>query len=232
MKEEDNEESKDLIQSGIDIAKDIFQIEPFRKFFQKLAGPAVEELGQFFADHVRSFRIKAQIKIITKAKKLLEEAKIEPSTVSLKTLIPILENGSLEEEESMVDRWAALLASAASPDGNKIVHPSYPEILKQLSPLDAKILDAIYDHVIFTPIPKEEWPSRGASGNTIKEVFTLSDREYELVIDSLYRLRLLAPPSTDLSFVDTPHNFQLNTKFIICITELGFSFVASCQPHH
>ncbi len=60
--------------------------------------------------------------------------------------------------------------------------------------------DLIQSGIDTTPIPKEEWPRRGASGNTIKEVFTLSDREYELVIDKSL------PTSTPCA---TIHGFKL-----------------------
>jgi hypothetical protein len=47
----------------------------------------------------------------------------------------------------MHDRWAALLSNAANPASVIQVFPSFPEILSQLSPKEAILLDAIQSHV-------------------------------------------------------------------------------------
>jgi hypothetical protein len=52
-----------------------------------------------------------------------------------------LEGASIEDEEDLHTRWAALLANAASSDK---VHPSYIEVLKQLTPAEARLLDALH----------------------------------------------------------------------------------------
>ena len=54
-----------------------------------------------------------------------------------------MEGASIQDDEDLHSRWAALLANAAlSPT---LVHPSYIEILKQLTPEDAQLLDRLYD---------------------------------------------------------------------------------------
>jgi hypothetical protein len=54
-----------------------------------------------------------------------------------------LQGAAIEEEEELHTKWSALLANAASSDK---VHPSYIEILKQLTPDDARLLDRLYEH--------------------------------------------------------------------------------------
>ena len=199
-------------------------------FLGKLVNPPMEELGELLADQVRFFRYKNQVRILSKARELLEREKVDPQRVSLKILVPILEAGSIEENEDMINRWAALLATAANPGSSISVKPSFPEILKELSPKDALILDKIYEMVISIPIPREEWSRRGAVGISIKVACGLSDQEFEIAIDNLYRLRLCAPPSTSLEFIDNKqHRFQLQTKDLICLTDFGCVFVAACR---
>ena len=113
-------------------------------FLSKILGPASDELGMLLADRVRLWRFKQSFRIVGKAQALLSQRGIEPAKVSLKTLVPILEFGSLEEDESMQDRWAALLANAADPTPETSVPPAFPDILRQLSPEDAMVLDRIY----------------------------------------------------------------------------------------
>jgi hypothetical protein len=202
-----------------------------KEFLEKIAGPPAEEFGLFLGDQVRLFRFKKQVKLLADAKEILSQAGINPKKVPLKTLCPILEGAALEEDEAMSARWAALLASAANPQSTIVIQPSFPEILKQLSPLEAKILDLIFDMVVKKGITRREWAeSRGAVGKSIRDFLSLNDQNFEVAIDNLYRLRLCCPPSTKLDFIDNKeHRFQLSTKELICITELGYTFVLACK---
>jgi hypothetical protein len=49
------------------------------------------------ADNVKMRRFQNQLKIFTKAQKILEQKNIDPSKVSLKTLAPLIEFSSYEE---------------------------------------------------------------------------------------------------------------------------------------
>lgn len=70
------------IESGFDLVK---------KFLEKIAGPASEEIGLLLQDKVKLYRFKNWYKILGKAKKYLEERKIEPKAIPLRTLLPLLE---------------------------------------------------------------------------------------------------------------------------------------------
>jgi hypothetical protein len=117
-------------------------LKPFADLLDKLAGPAAEEIGLTLQDHVRVFRLKRQLRLLARTKEIFEAAGINPKCVPLKLLAPIMENGSLEEDDPLQDKWAALLANAASRDG---IHPSFVEVLKQISALEAQFLDALFD---------------------------------------------------------------------------------------
>jgi hypothetical protein len=47
-------------------------MRPVNDIIEKIAGPAAEELGQTFRDRVRVFRVKQQVKLFEKVKKILE----------------------------------------------------------------------------------------------------------------------------------------------------------------
>ena len=61
----------------------------------------------------------------------------------LKTLLPTLENGSLEEDTMLQEKWANMLANAVTMRSE--IKPNYAEILKDLSPLEVEILDKLYE---------------------------------------------------------------------------------------
>ena len=70
----------------------------------------------------------------------------EPRRVPDNVLLPLLEAGSLEEDESLAEKWSALLANATDPAA-EAVPPAFPEILRQLSSDDARLLD----HMVHVP---------------------------------------------------------------------------------
>ena len=128
------------LEKGIEAA-----LGPATRLLEKIAGSAFDELDQHFGDRVRQYRFKNQLRVFAKLETFVLEAGFDPRSIPLKTLFPLLDYSSLEDDENMQARWAALLANAANPDSSVEVPPSFPEILKTLSPDEAKLLDGIYD---------------------------------------------------------------------------------------
>jgi hypothetical protein len=58
-------------------------------------------------------------------------------------MLPILENGSLEDDDKLQDLWAQLLANAADATRPE-VNRSFVSIVSEFSTLDALLLDTIY----------------------------------------------------------------------------------------
>ena len=75
-------------------------------------------------------------------------AGFEPRQIPIKALFPLLDGASLEDDDSMQDRWAALIANAANPAASVDVKPAFAGILKSLSPQEAGLLSAIYDTAV------------------------------------------------------------------------------------
>lgn len=113
-----------------------------RHFAEKVSGSPAEQLGELFADKIRFRRWKNQIRLLNKATEYATEAGIDPESVSLTILTPLIEKAANEEDESMADRWAALLANASS-ERTAVVSPSFPDVLSRMSPLDALVFDAV-----------------------------------------------------------------------------------------
>lgn len=118
-------------------------IDAVKGFVEKLAGSAIEEAGLILADKVKLRRLKNQIKILEKAQKIAKDANIDVKQINLKVLVPLLENCSLEEEESLQDMWANLIANYSNPK-NKYQSTIYPFILSQLTSEEAVELKSIY----------------------------------------------------------------------------------------
>lgn len=205
--------------------------KPIQDFLTAVIGEPSKELGGWIADNIRGKRFETQVRIFTKAQRLTQEAGIQPSAVNLKILVPLLENGSLENNETIIDMWAHLLANASV---SNRVRASYIDILKDLEPIEAKIVQYIYEQFKvkygnnFTPSLEY---AGSISGELIKDNFNLDDIEFEQSIDNLYRLRLLAPSASRLEFLDinkeTP--FAHYTKNDLGVTYLGYYFARECN---
>jgi hypothetical protein len=154
-------DESEIVKAGVDAA-----LAPVKDILNRLLGPAVDELGGILAEPIRTFRFKRSVRLLEKVKRICEETGFEPSAVPLKMLLPILKNASLEDDEDLHDRWANLLANAAS--SSSTVRPAFPEVLRQLSPTDARFLDVIFDGVTQVEYPPPaQWITSDGFGTWI-----------------------------------------------------------------
>jgi len=197
--------------------------KPFSDLIAKLFGGPAEELGGILQDSLKVRRFARQLKLYKETQRLIVEAGFEPHRVPDNIAIPLLNAATLEDDDELQRRWAALLANAASPENS--ITPLFCDLLQQLSRDDALALDAIYRELILrmnrvgnrhVNIESEEF-IQIASAACIHQ-------DYERAIDNLVRLRLVRPAT--LSGLDggsqTEDNFNL--------TQLGLEFFLACQP--
>jgi hypothetical protein len=206
-------------------------------------GPAIE-LSELGRDAVRWIRFRGQVKIIEGATAMLERRGLAPRCVPAKTLVPLLELAGLEDpdDEDMQARWIALLANAAAGDAaNGEVLPSLPQILSELRPVEAQMLDWLAEE------QERRWPSRaGTDLGFFGEQFgyprvglgsTPQDTRFGVYVDNLERLRLSLVSHPDERVAKLEHAFQVGkpsgsgwAPARIRITDLGVAFVAACSP--
>jgi Abortive infection alpha len=118
-------------------------LEPAADLIKRIGGPVADEIGEYLAASARPYTVVRQVEAVVKAQRMLAARGLPAHSVPPRLLLPILEGASIEDEEDLHTKWSALLANAASSDK---VHPSYIEILKQLTPDDARLLDELYEH--------------------------------------------------------------------------------------
>ena len=83
-------------------------------------------------------QVKRQLRLLQEVKRLIEESGKDVKPIATRLFFPVLETASIEDDDEMQTRWAALLANEATNVGT--VQPSYIDILKQLAPDDARLL--------------------------------------------------------------------------------------------
>jgi len=112
----------------------------------RFIGGPLDTISGTFDDYLRVRRITNQIALAKKVQTAMLGAGLSvPSRLlDLKFAVPLLQAASLEDEDSMQDRWAALLINAGNAESGKEVKRAHVEILERLTPSEANILDKIY----------------------------------------------------------------------------------------
>lgn len=124
------------IEKGLDLAKE---------FVQSVMKPSLDEVGELFADKVKLWRVKNQIRNIEKVKAIVEQEGIKTKAINMKVLFPYLDAVALEDDETLQDMWANLFVNYIDSEKNFTL-TVYPEILRQISSYEAKILEFLKAH--------------------------------------------------------------------------------------
>jgi hypothetical protein len=111
---------------------------------KKLCGPTLDVAGEILADRARLWRLKNLAAILGEAGGLVAQNGLDLKQLPLKTLLPLLDGASLEEEPALRTLWARLLANASAEGTTISVTGIACEMLRSLSSADAMVLDAIY----------------------------------------------------------------------------------------
>jgi hypothetical protein len=195
-----------------------------------LLRPGAETAGQIITDQMNYWRLRRAISIAKKTTKLLEDSGINPKAVPPNILIPILNNSSLEEDEGLASKWAGLLASAAA--GNSI-HVSYPNILAELTPDEARILDAMYqgyteDKLRFEWKELETTIIRSAESDSTVNV-KIGMSHLMIYLQNLSRLGLCDVPDDLLKFGSfSSSSISAANRVAITLTMFGITFLRAC----
>jgi aspartate carbamoyltransferase catalytic subunit len=195
--------------------------ETAKEFVQKVITPPLEEVGLMFADKVKLWRFKNQVNIVAKADEYLKSKGIKTRKVSLKIMAPLLEECSLEEDESLQANWIALLANTVS-EGSQINSTIYSHILSQMTKDDATIFEIIYNNSTKTHVSQDlSVTVKGFNVINVRGLIKMLPNGAAFVsIDNLMRLRLIKDVKTH----------SLETE-MVALTDLGFRFMSSCRMY-
>jgi hypothetical protein len=156
---------------------------------KRLLGPFADRAGDKLADHFFKKHSDNATATLVSAAEMLSSAALEIQPVPGRILIPLLQAASLEDDEMLRQKWAALLANAASStDANKIL-PAFSEILRQLTPVQAQILDWLFEKASDGGIGFLVWPDVARA--EIETHFHLSHDDYALFVSDMDRLQVL-----------------------------------------
>lgn len=138
-------------------------------------------------------------------------------------LFPILEHSSLEDDPDLTTRWAMLLANAASSSTDSlVVLPGFPDILSQLTPFHANLLQYLYDQGF-----RGDFEER----STITRRFNLREAHYRVLVVDLHRLQLVEGRHVLYRPVRRGESLLGPSDYSsITLTPLGSAFVHAVSP--
>jgi hypothetical protein len=217
-------------------------MEPFGDLIKALLEPGAKEAGLLIRDTIRIYRVNRACRLLERAKTMFEARKITPQPIPPKLLIAILENGSLEDDDDLQDRWAALLVNSSDNRGKDLL-PSAPEILRQLTPWEVLLLQNCFDAMTMDSLVPHPHPERQSQLKTITDWQNelLSKRgfsqpsmgwhyDFAVMLDNLLRLGLLRTKPLQGDEVDV-HMTTAGYKFIfLCQTWTGERKTAVWEP--
>ena len=199
-------------------------------FISDILRPPARELGGLLADKMRYYRFKTQVEIIQNAKNHLDKMGAKTQKVPVKLLANLLDSCSWEEEENMKERWASLLANCASEGEKTDPYMSFTHILNQLSPLEAKFTDLMYDEVSYPARRAYRTTPSYQSTSNIAKMINITKDEAHIICDNLIRLNLI---QTKLEFKPEKRDIIYSkiqpTYDEVSLTYLGSKFVKKCR---
>lgn len=175
------------LELGKEMIKQTFA--PVQEIILRVAGSAATEIGLMAGDSLRAWRFKRASRLFYDLKQFGSEAHLDLKPVAPRLLFPILDAATLNEDEDLHKRWVALLTSAATSDR---VLPSFPEILKQLTPEEVRFLDQTYDVLTSSEYSNaNQWRTNRMWGH-LGPMLATTPNINPLVIENLERLTMIA----------------------------------------
>ncbi len=112
-------------------------------FLRRICPPAGEEIKQLLYERHSNKRVASAVAIALKAEELLaQNPNAESMLAHPHLVVRILEDGSWAEDEWIQQRWAGLLATSCTADGQDKSNLVFVEMLDKLTPIHLRILYA------------------------------------------------------------------------------------------
>jgi hypothetical protein len=229
----------ELIKAGVQGMTEGFTA-PLAKIINEIFGRAATQLGLVLEDRVKEYR-ERQRRFLERSKQMLDSSGKQPEKVPLKLLLPIFQNGSVEEDDELQDRWAALLANTSI--GTRV--PGAVETLAQLTRYDVLLLQSCYEFVRNIELTKRYAEEQKAARKTTmlppfnpgEFPLTGAFAQWEMIVAQslkhpwLHTSRFGAPPEFSLSRENLERlNLLIYRDSIPFLTGFGYRFAGACQP--
>ncbi|EIE01042.1 Abi-alpha family protein [Leptospira licerasiae] len=198
-------------------------------FLSRVFAEPLEQVSGILGDRLKFLRWRRQVRIVDEVNALLKQRGIfdlRPLPVNL--ALTILENASMEENDEIQDIWNKLLANAMDPNFKNEIRTAYIDIIKSLSPLDARVLLAVFRNVN-SFLPQQPLEFIGVTRKGIQAQLQIGQEEALLSIQNLFRVQCLALATDYAKFpVDEFSQIYAGGFDEFSLTLFGYRFVETC----
>lgn len=212
--------SLDIVKAGGEFVGDIFG-ESFRQFSGAVA------------DWARYFRYKNFLCIADKVNDIHTARRLTGKVVPIppQYALPILEGASLENEESLQELWAGLIANASDPGHKLNIKKVYIEILRGLEPLDAVVMNLLSAQSLPEVFSKQNSAHLNAEG--VARLLGADTEEVKISLQTLARYGCIIDSWTGQTVEDLDKGYSgfrvNNPKSNFRLSHLGRQFVLATQ---
>ena len=204
---ENNSDIKEVAKASQEIAKfasnAIDAGRDMGEFISRFISGSLEQGMGIVEDRLRYNRWERQQRLMMRAEEFIKQQglPLPDKPIPLKNAVPLLYHATLEEDDSLQDMWARLLVNGTNESTGINIERSFIEILAQISFLEARILQAIYD------LPFEKTQHAGVVTENLPEYATVSEdkpankykeppHDIKLALANLARLGCIKMPAT------------------------------------
>ena len=137
-----------------------------------ISGPLDQATG-ILEDHLRYIRWERQQRLMMRAEEFRKQKglPLPDRRIPLKHAVPLLFHATLEEDDNLQDIWARLLINGTNESTGINIERPFIEILAQISFLEARILEAIYE------LPFEKTHHVGIVTESLPEKATIAENK-------------------------------------------------------
>lgn len=167
-----------------------------------------------------------------RVKAIFERLNVSPKAIPPRFFLPAVNAASLEDDPALQKQWAALLANAANPNFESDILLAFSEILRELTPTEAKFLSLVYDQVLEDEREqmKSAGPPRPGAPPMVEPWASMREETRKsanrVMLSNLERLGLLErSPSASINFSDRDF-FALRPYYV---TPFGRAFLRACR---
>jgi hypothetical protein len=205
-------------------------LKPVNEALSNILGPSSHTIGRLL-NAMLCTQMRNVVKVYGRAAEILSRAGIPIAPVPLKLLKPILDGASVEEDEMMQELWAALLANAGGGMEAGRVQPVFVDILRQLTPQDARVLQSLYD---FSRTKQSRIQLLGSERQLVKRFASEYPKEYFInSCQNLLHLTIISVghESGEEELDELEGGGTLVGEIqMLAITPFGVRFIEACEP--
>jgi hypothetical protein len=206
-----------IVEKGLDASGQLFNM---------LCRPAAEELGAYFEDGIRRWRLKNVNAVAAKAlPRITEGGEVHPEIAH-----ELFEAASWVDDDGLQDMWAGLIASACEAGAKDLSSKKYIDMLRRLSPEQCAILRFV---ACRSPLRINK------SGLVVADVDVYRDlKPFEVRADELAACARIADPEeldvtvdhmTDLGILGLFSGFQQDGQVRLLPSTMGLALYARCM---